>query len=61
MTDPRGEALQPPLPLGMTVKPWGKIAAIASLKGERYYFFDGKGVAMIPAFVVEQQIEVNNV
>lgn len=50
---------QKPLPLG-TMTEWGEIGAIASLRGERYYFMVdpatselGIGVAMIPAMMVE--------
>ena len=46
-----------PLLLGTKVKPWGTVSAVASLKGERYYFFTEKGVAMIPGRDVEMMYE----
>lgn len=60
-----------PLDLG-TDTPWGKVAAVGSLKGERYYWLDkgdqarapdgrkvpGTGtVSMMPAEVVERAVE----
>ena len=44
-----------PLDLGKWIKPWGKIAAIAFISGERYYFMRGKRgeIAMMPWSVVE--------
>lgn len=50
-----------PIPLGTAVKPWGTVASVAYLQGERYYFFVEKGVAMIPASIVEHHQEVNRV
>lgn len=40
------------IPLGTRVDPWGVISAVHS-GGERYYMFAEKGVALIPAYVVE--------
>ena len=41
--------------LGIVTKEWGKIAAIACISGERFYFMvdDNKDVAMMPATLVE--------
>lgn len=53
------------LPIGTKVKPWGTICAYSWAKGERYYLFSEKGVAMIPAKDVERmakkQSKVGNV
>lgn len=45
-----------PLMLGTEVKPYGKIGAIGSIQGERYYWFenDDGSVAMMPATIVEK-------
>lgn len=45
-----------PLKIGAVVKPYGKIAAIGWLQGERYYWLIDKygTVSMMPAFVVEK-------
>ena len=44
------------IPIGTKTK-WGKIAAIRTIEGERYYFMVDKdgGVAMMPANVVEEK------
>lgn len=39
--------------IGTKVKPWGAISGVTNNGGERYYFFDEKGVALIPGTVVE--------
>lgn len=41
--------------IGANVEPWGKVAAIGFLQGERYYWFIGKDdvVSMIPASTAE--------
>lgn len=41
--------------IGANVEPWGKVAAIGFLQGERYYWFIGKDevVSMIPASAAE--------
>ncbi len=45
---------RPIMPLGSRTR-WGKIASVAILSGERYYFMVDKHgeVAMMPAMVVE--------
>ena len=55
LPNPKSEHLS----IGTKVFPWGKIAAVATLKGERYYFFAEKGVAMIPGNAVEAQHLMN--
>ena len=45
-----------PHKLGEIVKPWGKIAAVGFLNGERYYWLidlEDESVSMMPADVVE--------
>ncbi len=51
----RNESYKPPLEIGLTVSPYGKIAAIMLTGGERYYFLiDEVGtVSMMPASVIE--------
>jgi hypothetical protein len=46
-----------PLPINRVVKPYGKIAAVGVIKGERYYWLvDARGdVSMMPADVVERR------
>jgi hypothetical protein len=46
-----------PLPLGTTVRPYGKISAISYRGGERYYMFtraSGKDVSLVPADIIER-------
>jgi len=50
-----------PLAIGTKVKPWGHISAVAILKGERYYFFIEKGVAMIPGVDVERHARLQSI
>ena len=47
--------LRKPLTLGLTVPPWGRIAAVLWTGGERYYhLLDKQGtVSMMPADVIE--------
>jgi len=46
------------LEIGKHYKPYGKLAAIAVLSGERYYFFvKGRSVAMMPSDAVERGVE----
>ena len=42
--------------IGETVVPYGKIAAVGNIGGERYYWMVSRGgaVSMMPAVVVEQ-------
>lgn len=47
-----------PLSIGTVVKPYGKIGAVMFTGGERYYMMsDGRDVALMPWFVVEQDEE----
>jgi hypothetical protein len=51
-----------PLSLGTFVMPWGKVAAVGFIEGERYYWLtshDGD-VSMMPADVVEEAPGVPN-
>ena len=49
-----------PLALGTVVPPYGKIGAILLTGGERYYLLsEGRSVAMIPDFIIEEQIADN--
>lgn len=44
------------LPLGTLVEPYGKIAGVGFICGERYYFFEhrnGNDIAFMPATVIE--------
>ena len=46
------------LPVGRRVEPYGKIAAVGSIEGERYYWFvEGNGVSMMPAFMIGELVE----
>lgn len=47
--------MNPILDIGTEVKPYGKVAAVGTTMGERYYWFvDEQGaVAMMPAIAVE--------
>jgi len=51
--------LNHPLQLGTLIKPYGKIAAVGMLKGERYYWLcDTWGVvSMMPASLIEKMYE----
>jgi hypothetical protein len=50
---------KPPLQLGTVVKPWGKIYAVGSLGGERYYWLIDKHdtVSMMPAMAIETAVQ----
>lgn len=50
MAEPRD-----PLPLGFIAAPWGKLAAVQCVEGERYYHFvrDDGSVSMIDAHTAE--------
>jgi hypothetical protein len=43
--------------LGVIVRPWGKVAAVGILNGERYYWFtdEGGNVSMIDADTAESR------
>lgn len=45
------------IPLGVVVKPYGKVGAVMVISGERYYFLVDRrgGVAMMPADVIESR------
>jgi hypothetical protein len=52
------QSLNTPLQLGRKVKGYGKVAAVGTINGERYYWLvdcrEGMGaVAMLPASVLE--------
>ena len=56
-----GEAMtddtRAPLALGTVVKPYGKVAAVGIIDGERYYWIVGQGVsAMMPASEIESTV-----
>lgn len=50
------------VPLGTAIPPLGRIEAIASISGERYYFLIDKqgNVSMLPADVIEQSNRRSN-
>lgn len=56
---PPHETAKPPLPLDTEVPPYGKVAAVGTINGERYYWFvkdwptGGCSVAMVPHNSVE--------
>lgn len=49
-----------PLTIGTKVKPWGTICGVTNHGGERYYFFEEKGVALIPASDVERMAKMQD-
>lgn len=51
--------MKPFIPLGTVVEPYGRVGAVGTIEGERYYWFvdDEDCVAMMPAFVIEPDEE----